>query len=114
MGMEILILKKVAGYASLKMLMGISGKDHVGIYRSIMFYKTKEIEGFNFLRKGRVTYVTEQEVNWIFLSCEHNKFLGFWFCFEWPSTFCVLTAKIISSLFFNSCNDCFKETYEIW
>jgi hypothetical protein len=81
MGIEILILKKATRYTSLEMLMGINGKDHVGIYRSIMFYMTKEAKGFNFLKKGRVTYVTEQEVSWIFLSCEHNKFLGFWFLF---------------------------------
>jgi len=39
------------------MLIGISGKDHVGIYKSIMFYITKDAEGFNFLKKGKVTYV---------------------------------------------------------
>ncbi len=97
MGMEILILKKATWYASLKMLMGISGEDHRGIYRSIMFYRTKEVEGFHFLRKGGVTYVIRQEVNWIFFTCEHNKFLGFWFCFEWLSTFYVLMAEIIPS-----------------
>jgi len=72
MGMEILILKKVEGYASLKMLMGISGKDPTWIYRSIMFYRTKEAEGLSFLRKGGVTYVIRLEVSWIFFSCEHN------------------------------------------
>jgi hypothetical protein len=36
-----LTLKKVAGYASLKLLMGISGKDHTWIYKFIMFYRTK-------------------------------------------------------------------------
>ncbi len=42
--------------------------------------------------------MTEQEINKIFLSCEHNKFfLRFWFCFEWPSTFYTSTTKIISS-----------------
>ncbi len=70
--MEILILKKAVGYVSLKMLMDINGKDLTRIYRSIMFYRTKKAEGLNFLRKGGVTYVTKQEVSWIFLSCEHN------------------------------------------
>jgi hypothetical protein len=59
MGMGILILKKEVGYASLKMLMGINGKDHTWIYRFIMFCRTKEVEGFNFLKKGGVTYVTK-------------------------------------------------------
>jgi hypothetical protein len=81
MEMEILILKKAVGYASLKMLMDISGKDHAGSYRCIMFYKTKKAKGLNFLRKGGVTYVIEQEVNWTFLSCEHDFILGFWFLF---------------------------------
>jgi hypothetical protein len=62
MGMGIMILKKEVGYASLNMLMGISGKDHVKIYRSIMFYRTEETEGLNFLRKGGVTYVTKRKV----------------------------------------------------
>jgi hypothetical protein len=57
MEMEILILKKVAGYASLKMLMDISGNDPVRIYRSIMFYRIKEVDRLDFLRKGGVTYV---------------------------------------------------------
>jgi hypothetical protein len=57
--------------------------------------------------------VTGHEVRWIFLSCEHNKVLGFWFCFEWSSTFCMLMLEIISSLFVSGCNDCFKETCEI-
>jgi hypothetical protein len=39
MGMGILILKKVAGYASSKMLMNINAKDHVGTFKSIMFYR---------------------------------------------------------------------------
>ncbi len=55
----------------------------------------------------------EEEISWIFLSCEHNKFLGFWFYFEWPSTFYVVTANIILSLFANGCNDYFKEICEI-
>jgi hypothetical protein len=62
MGLEILILKKVAKYASFRMLMGINGKGPIGIYKSITFYKIKEAEGLNFLRKGRVTYVTRQGV----------------------------------------------------
>ncbi len=55
---KILILKKVAEYASFRMLMGISGKEHTGIYKSITFYKIKEAEGLNFFRKGGATYVT--------------------------------------------------------
>jgi hypothetical protein len=62
MGLEILILKKATKYASFKMLMGISGKDPAGIYKSITFYKIEEAEGLNFLRKGGVTYVTGQGV----------------------------------------------------
>jgi hypothetical protein len=65
MGMGTLILKKVVKYASLKMLMDISGKDHAGICESIMFYKIDEAEGLNFLRKGGVTYVTRHKVNMI-------------------------------------------------
>jgi len=38
MDLEIPILKKVAVYASFKMLMETNGKDSVGIYKSIMFY----------------------------------------------------------------------------
>jgi hypothetical protein len=57
MELEILILKKVAEYAPFKMLMEINGKDPTRIYKSIMFYKIKEVEGFNFLREGEVTYV---------------------------------------------------------
>jgi hypothetical protein len=55
--MEMLILKKAIRYASSKMLMGISGKNHTRIYKSIMFYRTKKVKGLNFLRKGGVTYV---------------------------------------------------------
>jgi hypothetical protein len=62
MGLEILILKKAAEYASFKMLMEISGKDPIGIYKSITFYKIEEAEGLSFLRKGGVTYVTGQGV----------------------------------------------------
>jgi hypothetical protein len=58
MGMEILISKKVAEYALLKMLMEVSGRDLTWIYKYIMFYKIREAKGFNFLRKGGVTYVT--------------------------------------------------------
>ncbi len=42
--------------------MGISGKDLVGIYKSIMFYKIEKDEGIIFLRKGGITYVTRQGV----------------------------------------------------
>jgi hypothetical protein len=30
-----------------------------------MFYMIEEAEGFNFLRKGGVTYVTRQGVTWV-------------------------------------------------
>jgi hypothetical protein len=40
--------------------MEISGKDPARIYKSIMFYKIKEVKGFNFLRKEGVTYVAGQ------------------------------------------------------
>jgi hypothetical protein len=40
--------------------MDISGKDHVGIFKSIMFYKIDDAEGFGFLKNGGVTYKTEQ------------------------------------------------------
>jgi hypothetical protein len=43
MGMGTLILKKAAKYASPKMLMDISGKDHARIFKSIMFYRTNEV-----------------------------------------------------------------------
>jgi hypothetical protein len=62
MGLEILIFKKVAEYASFRMLMGINGKGPIGIYKSITFYKIKKAKGFNFLRKGGVTYVIGQGV----------------------------------------------------
>jgi hypothetical protein len=39
MGKETLTLKKVAKHASSRMLMDISGKDLVGIFKSIMFNK---------------------------------------------------------------------------
>jgi len=57
-GLEILILKKATEYASFRMLMGISGKDPVGIYKSITLHKIEGAEGLSFLRKGGVTYVT--------------------------------------------------------
>ncbi len=59
---ETLILKRAIESTSLRMLMDNNGKDPVGIYKSITFYKIKEAEGLNFLRKGGVTYVTEQGV----------------------------------------------------
>jgi hypothetical protein len=65
MGMGALILKKAAKYASLKMLMDISEKDHIGICRSIMFYMIDEVEELNFLRKGGVTYATTYKVTLI-------------------------------------------------
>ncbi len=39
MGKETLTLRKAAGYASSRMRMDISGKDLVGIFKSIMFNK---------------------------------------------------------------------------
>jgi hypothetical protein len=62
MGWEILTLMKVAGYASFKMLMGISGKDPAEIYKSITLHKTKGAEGLSFLKNGGVTYVIGQGV----------------------------------------------------
>jgi hypothetical protein len=62
MELEILILKKATKYASVKMLMGINGKDPARIYKSIMFYKIEKAEGLSFLRKGGVIYVTGQGV----------------------------------------------------
>jgi hypothetical protein len=62
MGMGTLILKKTTEYASSKMAMDINGEDHVGIFKSIMFYRIDEAEGLSFLKDGRVTYVTEQKV----------------------------------------------------
>jgi hypothetical protein len=59
MQLEILILKKATKCTSLKMSMEISGKDLAWIYKSIMFYNIEEVEGLNFLRNGRVTYVTK-------------------------------------------------------
>jgi hypothetical protein len=58
MELEILILKKVAEYASFKMLMGINGKNLAWIFKSIMFYKIEKVEGLGFLKNGRDTYVT--------------------------------------------------------
>jgi hypothetical protein len=46
--------------------MEINGKDLVRIYKSIMFYRMKEVEGLSFLREGGVTYVTGQEITWVF------------------------------------------------
>ncbi len=59
---ETLILKRAAKSASLRMPMDNSGKDPVGIYKSITFYKIKDVAGLSFLRKGGVTYVTKQGV----------------------------------------------------
>jgi hypothetical protein len=43
MGKGNLILKKAAKYASLRMLMDISGKDLVRIFKSIMFYRIDKL-----------------------------------------------------------------------
>jgi hypothetical protein len=58
-GMGTLILKKATNYPSLKMLIDINGKDHTRTFKCIMFYMINEAEGLNFLRNGRVTYVTK-------------------------------------------------------
>jgi hypothetical protein len=50
--------KKGAEYALFKTLMGISGKDPAGIFKSITLHKVKRAEGLSFLRNGGVTYVT--------------------------------------------------------
>ncbi len=60
MGRGTLILKKAIKYASSKMLLDISGKDHARIFKSIMFYMIDDAEGFGFLKNGGVTYKTEQ------------------------------------------------------
>jgi hypothetical protein len=59
MGRGTLILKKATKYASFKMLMDISGKDHTWIFKSIMLYMIDEVEGRSVLRNGGVTYVTK-------------------------------------------------------
>jgi hypothetical protein len=38
--------------------MGISGKDHGGIFKFITLHKVRRAEGLSFLRNGGVTYVT--------------------------------------------------------
>jgi len=65
MGKGILILKKATKYVSLKIQMDINGKDRIGIFKSIMFYKIDEAKGFKFLRNERVTYAIEQKVTLI-------------------------------------------------
>jgi len=62
MGLEILTLKKAAGYASFRMLMVINGKNPVGIYKSITLHKIRRADGLSLLRNGGVTYVTGQGV----------------------------------------------------
>jgi hypothetical protein len=58
MGWGIFTLKKATGYASFRMLMGISGKDPAEIYKSITLHKIKRAEGLSFLKNRGVTYVT--------------------------------------------------------
>jgi hypothetical protein len=58
MGLGILTLKKAAGYALFRTLMGISGKNLAEIFKSITLHKVRTAEGLSFLRKGGVTYVT--------------------------------------------------------
>jgi len=55
MGLGILTLKKAAGYALFRTLMGISGKDPAEIYKPITLHKIRRAEGLSFLRKGGVT-----------------------------------------------------------
>jgi hypothetical protein len=55
-------LKKAAGYALFRTLMGINGKDPAEIFKSITLHKIRRAEGLNFLRNGGVTYVTSQRV----------------------------------------------------
>ncbi len=57
-GLGILTSKKEARYALYRTLMGTSGKDPAGIFKSITLLKVKRAEGLNFLRNGGVTYVT--------------------------------------------------------
>jgi hypothetical protein len=61
-GWEILTLMKGAGYALFRMLMEISGKDPVGIFKSIILHKVRRAEGLSFLRNRGVTYVTDYGV----------------------------------------------------
>jgi hypothetical protein len=60
--LEILTLKKGAGYALFRTLMEISGKDPAGIFKSIILHKVKRAKGLNFLRNGGVTYVNDYGV----------------------------------------------------
>jgi len=48
MGLKILSLKKAAGYASFRMLMGISGKDPAEIYKLSHSTKSKELRDLAF------------------------------------------------------------------
>jgi hypothetical protein len=57
-GLKILTSKKGAGYALFRTLMGISGKDHGGIFKFITLHKVRRAEGLNFFRNGGVTHVT--------------------------------------------------------
>ncbi len=77
------------------------------------FFKKKRNTDFLYELESLCLVVTRHEVNRIFFSCEHNKFLGFWFCCEWLSTFYMLMIEIILSLFINNYNDSFKETCEL-
>jgi hypothetical protein len=71
MELGILTLNKATGYASFRMLMGISGKDPAEIYKLIRLHKIRGAEGLSFLRKGGVTYVIGQGVT------EQGAFLWF-------------------------------------
>ncbi len=51
-------MKKAAKYASSKMLMDIN---QVGIFKTIMFYKIDEVEGFSFFKERR-GYICDQTI----------------------------------------------------
>jgi hypothetical protein len=55
-------LKKGAGYALFRTLMGIGGKDPAEIFKSIILRKVRRAEGLSLLKNGRVTYVTNYGV----------------------------------------------------
>ncbi len=69
MRMVMLILKRVACYASLKMVMGISGKDHTRIYRFTMFYMIEKSRGTQLFKEGKgyICDLTGRELDNIFM-----------------------------------------------
>jgi hypothetical protein len=64
-----LILKRAVGYASLKMVMGISGKDHIRIYKFTMFYMIEKSRGTQLFKEGKgyVCDLTRRELDNIFM-----------------------------------------------